>query len=128
MVAAAGHSRPDGHSAQSVSALALTKLDVLDGFGTIQICTAYKCGHETLTEMPSDLAQLAACEPVYETLPGWDRPTAGVTRYADLPEAAKAYIARLEAVSGVPAAVLSTGSDRSHTIIRDNSVASSWLQ
>jgi adenylosuccinate synthase len=111
-----------------LDALALTKLDVLDGFKELQICTAYTCGGETLTEMPADLAQLAACVPVYETMPGWDKPTAGVTRYADLPDAAKAYIRRLEEVSGVPAAIVSTGSDRDHTIIRDNSVAANWLK
>jgi adenylosuccinate synthase len=108
--------------------LALTKMDVLDGFEELKICTAYKCGGETLQEMPADIAQLAACEPVYETIAGWDRPTAGITRYADLPEGAKAYIRRLEEVSGVPAAVISTGSDRSHTIVRDDSVAANWLK
>ena len=51
--------------------LALTKLDVLDGLERIEICTAYRCGSKTLTEFPSDLAQLAACQPVYEAMPGW---------------------------------------------------------
>ena len=111
-----------------LDAVALTKLDVLDGFEEIKICTAYKCGGETLTEMPADLAQLAACVPIYETMKGWDKPTAGVTKYDDLPAAAKAYISRLEEVSGVPAAIVSTGSDRDHTIIRDDSVASKWLK
>jgi adenylosuccinate synthase len=110
-----------------LDALALTKLDVLDGFKEIQICTAYRCAGETLTEMPGDLAQFAACEPVYETMPGWDRPTAGVTKFADLPAAAKAYVQRLEEVSGVPAAIISTGSDRDHTIIRNDSVAARWF-
>jgi adenylosuccinate synthase len=100
---------------------------VLDGFAELKICTAYRCGDETLTEMPSDLAKLAACVPVYETMPGWDRPTMGVTRYADLPEGARNYIRRLEEVSGVTAAIISTGSDREHTIIRNDSVASNWL-
>lgn len=111
-----------------LDAVALTKLDVLDGFEEIKICTAYKCGTETLTEMPSDLAQLAACVPIYETIQGWDKPTAGVTRFDDLPSAAKAYIRRLEEVSGVPAAIVSTGSDRDHTIIRNDSVAANWLK
>ena len=99
--------------------LAITKLDVLDGLNPLQICTAYKCGSETLTEMPSDLAQLAACEPVYETMPGWTEPTAGVIDYAKLPENAKKYISRLEETSGVEAAIISTGSDRTETIIRN---------
>ncbi len=72
-----------------------------------------------LTEMPGDIAQLAACEPVYERLPGWTKPTRGVTRFADLPEEAQRYIARLEETSGVPASIISTGSERDHTIVRD---------
>jgi adenylosuccinate synthase len=99
-------------------ALAITKLDVLDGLKEIQICTAYKCGSETLTEMPSEVGQLASCEPMYETLPGWTEPTAGVTEFNKLPEAAKKYIRRLEETSGVEAAIISTGSDRAETIIR----------
>ena len=63
-----------------LDALALTKLDVLDGLPELQVCTAYRCRGTTLTEMPGDLAQLAACEPVYETLPGWSAPTAGAAR------------------------------------------------
>ena len=111
-----------------LDALALTKLDVLDGFSEVKICTAYRCGSETLTEMPSDLAKLAACVPIYETMPGWDRPTMGVTKFGDLPEGARNYIKRLEQVSGVPAAIISTGSERDHTIVRDDSVAAAWLK
>ena len=111
-----------------LDALALTKLDVLDGFEEVKICNAYQCGDEVLTEMPGDVAKLAACVPIYESMPGWDRPTMGVTRYEDLPQGAKNYISRLEEVSGVPAAIISTGSDRDHTIIRNDSVASSWLK
>jgi adenylosuccinate synthase len=100
--------------------LALTKLDVLDGLERIDICTSYRCGGRTLTEFPSDVGQLAVCEPVYESMPGWTSPTAGVRTYAALPEAARAYIARLEEVSGVRAAIVSTGSERDDTIIRDD--------
>lgn len=101
-------------------ALAITKLDVLDGLDQVEICTAYRCGSETLTEMPSDLAQLAACEPIYETLPGWTQPTLGITDFDSLPEAARHYIRRLEETSGVQAAIISTGSDREHTVVRDS--------
>jgi adenylosuccinate synthase len=103
-----------------LDALALTKLDVLDGLDRIEVCTAYRCGSRTLTEFPSDLSQLAACEPVYESMPGWDAPTKGAKRFADLPENARRYIARLEQVSGVPAAIVSTGSDRDDTILRED--------
>jgi adenylosuccinate synthase len=99
--------------------LAVTKLDVLDGLEQIQICTAYRCGARTLTEFPSDVAQLAQCEPVYESMPGWSAPTAGVRSFDRLPQAAQRYIARLEDVSGVRAAIVSTGSERADTIVRD---------
>src|SRR5437667_1110897 len=103
-----------------LDALALTKLDVLDGLERIEICTSYRFGSRTLTEFPSDIAQLAACDPVYESMPGWSEPTRGVRRFADLPDAARRYVARLEEVSGVPAAIISTGSGREDTILREN--------
>jgi adenylosuccinate synthase len=99
--------------------LALTKLDVLDGLDRIEICTAYRLGTRTLTEFPTDVGQLAQCEPVYESLPGWAAPTKGIRRFEALPEAARRYIARLEEVSGVRAAIVSTGSERDDTIVRD---------
>jgi adenylosuccinate synthase len=101
-----------------LDALAITKLDVLDGLEQIDVCTAYRCRGTLLTEMPADVSQLSACEPVYETLPGWSAPTRGITRYDALPAEARAYIARLEAITGVPAGIVSTGSDRDHTIVR----------
>ena len=103
-----------------LDALALTKLDVLDGLPQVEICTSYSCGSRTLTEFPSDLAQLAACKPVYESMPGWTSPTKGARKWTDLPDAAQRYIARLEEVSGVQAAIISTGSERDDTIIRDD--------
>ena len=103
-----------------LDALALTKLDVLDGLDQVDICTAYTCGTRTLTEFPSDLAQLAACKPVYESMPGWTSPVRGARRWSDLPDAARRYIARLEEVSGVQAGIVSTGSERDDTIIRDD--------
>jgi adenylosuccinate synthase len=111
-----------------LDALALTKLDVLDGLPELQVCTSYRAKGATLTEMPGDVAQLAACEPVYESLPGWTAPTAGVRRFDDLPREAKAYIARLEEITGVPAAIISTGSAREDTIIRDDSIAAGWFK
>jgi adenylosuccinate synthase len=101
-----------------IDALALTKLDVLDGVETLEICTAYTCGSRTLTEFPSDLSQLAGSTPVYESMPGWKTPTKGVRRYEDLPDAARKYIARLEQVSGIRMAIVSTGSERDDTILR----------
>jgi adenylosuccinate synthase len=106
-----------------LDALALTKLDVLDGLPELQVCAAYRCRGAILNEMPGDLAQLGACEPVYETLPGWTAPTRGVRRFEDLPRDARAYIARLEEITGVPAALVSTGSAREDTILREGFLA-----
>ena len=103
-----------------LDALALTKLDVLDDLEEVPICTAYRCAGRTLTDFPSDVTQLAACEPVYETMPGWSKPTKGLRRFAELPDAARRYVARLEEVSGVPAAIISTGSERDDTIVRED--------
>ena len=66
------------------------------------------------------MGQLGQCEPIYESMPGWSTPTKGIRRYEDLPENARNYVARLEVVSGVPAALISTGSERSDTILRDD--------
>jgi len=110
-----------------LDALALTKLDVLDGLPELQVCTSYRCRGIDLAEMPGDVAQLAACEPIYETLTGWRAPTAGVRRYADLPREAQRYVARLEEITGVPAAIISTGSAREDTIIRDDTVVGKWF-
>ena len=111
-----------------IDALALTKLDVLDGLDEIRICTGYRCGGQVLQEMPGETAQLASCEPVYESMPGWTAPTAGVTDYDALPPEARRYIARLEALCEVPAAVVSTGSDRADTIVRRDTIAAAWLR
>jgi adenylosuccinate synthase len=101
-----------------LDALALTKLDVLDGLPELQVCTGYRCNGTILTEMPGDHVQLAACESIYETLPGWTTPTQGLKDYDQLPREARSYVARLEEITGVPAAIVSTGSGRDQTILR----------
>ena len=106
--------------------IALTKLDVFDGLPEVQICTGYKAGH-LVTEFPADLRVLAAAEPVYETLPGWSTPTKGVKHFDQLPREARQYIRRLEEVSGVECAIISTGSDRADTIIKPGSVVERWI-
>ena len=111
-----------------LDALALTKLDVLDGLPELQVCTGYRLRGAVIEDMPGDLAQFSACEPIYETIAGWSQPTAGVRKYEALPAEARAYITRIEEITGVPAAVLSTGSAREDTIIRDGSVAASWFR
>jgi len=110
-----------------LDALALTKLDVLDGLPEVLLCTGYKTASGTMSEFPADLRLLTAATPVYETMPGWSAPTKGATAIDQLPAEARRYIERLEAVSGVPCAIISTGSDRAETIVRSDSVVATWL-
>jgi len=111
-----------------LDAVALTKLDVLDGLPEVLICTGYKTqAGTTLTEFPADLRALSGAEPVYERMPGWSSPTKGATRFDDLPADAQRYIKRLEDVSGVDCAIISTGSDRRETIIKEGSLVERWL-
>jgi adenylosuccinate synthase len=111
-----------------LDALALTKLDVLDGLQEVLICTGYRANGTTITEFPADLRMLTGAEPVYETLPGWTAPSRGITEFAQLPAEARRYITRLEDVSGVPCAIISTGSDRTETIVRDDSAVERWFR
>ncbi|TCO76976.1 adenylosuccinate synthetase [Plasticicumulans lactativorans] len=101
----------------SISGLCVTKLDVLDGLETIKLCVAYRYAGQTLDVPPVGAEAFAACEPVYEEMPGWQQPTFGVTRYEDLPANARAYLKRIEAVTGVPVDMISTGPDRAETIV-----------
>ncbi len=110
-----------------VDALAVTKLDVLDGLEDVQICTAYRRAGKQIDEFPADAGVLAACEPVYETMPGWPSPTQGVRRESELSPQARDYVARLEQLAGVPAVILSTGSDRDDTILRADPPFDQWL-
>jgi adenylosuccinate synthase len=101
----------------SISSLCVTKLDVLDGFETIKVCTAYRIDGTTIEQPPLLPHRYPECEPVYETLPGWSGATAGVREFAKLPENARRYLARLEELSGVPIDIVSTGSERDDTIV-----------
>ena len=103
----------------SISGLCLTKLDVLDALPQIQVCTHYDMDGERLDVAPVGADELARCQPVYETLPGWQSDTVGITAYEQLPEKARAYIAYLENALGLPIAIVSTGPDRVHTIPRE---------
>jgi len=109
-------------------AIALTKLDVLDEFEEIRISTGYRCRGELLEGIPYGANVLAECEPVYETHPGWKVSTSRTTIFDDLPDAAKAYIRRVEELCGAPVALISTGPDRSETIIREDSPLSAWTK
>ena len=100
-----------------VTGLCVTKLDVMDGMTEVKLCTGYRLNGEVVDILPFGAEAVAACEPVYETMPGWNESTVGVTRYEDLPTNARAYLKRLEEVSGAPVAMVSTGPDREETIV-----------
>jgi adenylosuccinate synthase len=98
----------------------ITRLDVLDHLDSVSICVGYKLDGEIIDEPPGGVAALERCIPEYETLPGWDVPTAGVSEIADLPKNARAYVERLEELIGCSVDIISTGPHRDHTImVRD---------
>ncbi len=98
--------------------LVMTKLDVLDQFDEIPVCVAYRLGGREIDEMPATHRAMTAVEPVYEMLPGWRSPTAGLTRYEDLPPRARDYLNFLEERIGVEIGCISTGPEREQTIWR----------
>ncbi len=113
-----------------LDALAITKLDVLDSLDEIHICTHYDYRGERIDEFPGEISILAECEPVYETLPGWKQATEGTSRLEDLPAKARKYLDRLEDLSRTPIAMISTGPERSSTILDTGQAASGltrWL-
>jgi adenylosuccinate synthase len=100
-----------------VSGLCVTKLDVLDGFEQIRVCTAYRLHGETLDAPPLDAMSWSELEPVYESFPGWQGTSRGATSLEELPANARSYIEAMEALSGVPVHIVSTGPERSENII-----------
>ncbi|OBS30693.1 adenylosuccinate synthase [Tepidimonas fonticaldi] len=100
-----------------LSGLCITKLDVLDGLPELKLCVGYRLDGREIDLLPLGADEIARCEPIYETLPGWSEPTAGITRYEDLPANARRYLERIEATTGVPIHVISTSPDRDHTIL-----------
>lgn len=101
-----------------MTSMSLMLLDVLTGFEELKICTGYRYEGELITTYPSSLRVLEACEPVYETLPGWQEDLTGVERYEELPAEARAYVERIEEIVGVPIAMVSIGPARRQTLIR----------
>ncbi len=97
--------------------LAITNLDGLDGLDTIQICTAYTLRGKTIHYPPSTAADLAACVPVYETHQGWKQDLSGIRKFADLPPLAKAYLKRLEELTGARVSLVGIGPDREQTLV-----------
>jgi len=102
-----------------LTGICLTKLDVMDELAEVKVCTAYRYQGQLLDLPPASADEYSQCEPVYETLPGWQSSTVGIASWAALPKAAQEYIRFLEQVVGVPVTILSTGPDRAETLILD---------
>ena len=100
-----------------ITGMALTKLDVLDGFDVLKICVGYDCRGERLDYFPSNAADQAKCTPIYEEMPGWSETTYGARSWAELPANAVKYIRRVEELTGIPVALLSTSPERDDTIL-----------
>jgi adenylosuccinate synthase len=100
-----------------VSGLCITKLDVLDGVESVKICVGYDIGGTLSEILPVGAEELARCVPVYEEMPGWQESTVGIREHDRLPKAARAYLARIEALCGVPIDLISTGPERDETIV-----------
>ena len=98
----------------------ITRLDVLDGFEKLKVCTGYNLDGEVLDEIPGGSAALEKCVPVYETLNGWDKPTAGMSDIAGLPKEAREYVDRLEELINCQVDIISTGPHRDQTIMPES--------
>jgi adenylosuccinate synthase len=100
--------------------MAITKLDVLSGLRTINLCTSYELDGRHVSELPDDPEDLGRVRPVYEMLPGWEDSLGAVRTYDELPVQAKRYVSRVEETSGVPVVCVSVGADRGETILLQN--------
>lgn len=100
-----------------LSGLCITKLDVLDGLQELLLCTGYELDGQHIDLLPMGADDIARCNPIYESMDGWTGSTFGITQYDDLPINARLYLQRIEHVTGVPVALVSTSPDRNHTIM-----------
>ncbi|MGJ4885499.1 MULTISPECIES: adenylosuccinate synthase [unclassified Bradyrhizobium] len=103
-----------------INGLALTKLDILDGFDTIDVCTGYRLDGKEIDHFPAGEGAQSRVEPIYETIEGWKQPTANARSWADLPAQAIKYVRRIEELVGCPIALLSTSPEREDTILVQN--------
>ena len=102
----------------SLTEIALTKLDVLDTFDEVKVCTGYSVNGEVIRHYPDRASVLADAVPVYETLPGWKCSTEGITTFADLPESAQKLVAIVERETGIPVSMVGTGPARDAMVVR----------
>jgi adenylosuccinate synthase len=103
-----------------IDGIALTKLDVLDGFPSLKVCIGYRLDGETLDHLPASQGAQARVEPIYEEIEGWSGSSAGARSWADLPAQAIKYVRRIEELIGAPVALLSTSPERNDTILVQN--------
>src|SRR6266702_180998 len=103
-----------------INGLALTKLDILDGFDSIEVCVGYRLDGKEIDYFPAGEGAQARVEPIWETIEGWKEPTAGARSWADLPAQAIKYVRRIEELVGCPVALLSTSPEREDTILVKN--------
>jgi adenylosuccinate synthase len=101
-----------------LTSLALNKLDVLSGLREVPVATAYRIDGKLTHDFPMTHGELARAEPVYEPLPGWEEPLTECRGFGDLPDGARRYVERVEALAGVPVGLISVGPDRDQTIAR----------
>ncbi|HEY5975425.1 MAG TPA: adenylosuccinate synthetase, partial [Geobacteraceae bacterium] len=99
-----------------LTGIALTKLDVLNDFDTVRICTGYEYNGQRIEEIPAKLEVFANCKPIYEEMPGWKSDICGIRTFTDLPENARNYVKRLEELAGCPIVLVSVGPRRDQTI------------
>lgn len=102
----------------SLTEIALTKLDVLDTFEEVKVCVAYKINGEIVRNYPDTVERLASVEPVYETLSGWNSSTEGITNFSSLPASAQALVAIVERETGIPVSMVGTGPARDSMVVR----------
>jgi adenylosuccinate synthase len=102
----------------SLTDIALTKLDVLDTFDEVKVCVAYRINGEVIRQYPDTVERLAEVEPVWETLPGWKSSTEGITSFDALPESARALVAIVERETGIPVSMVGTGPSRDAMVVR----------
>ena len=111
-VAARYSTRVNGYTSSVI-----TRLDVLDDFDEIKVCVGYRLDGEIIDDIPGGISALERCIPIYESHPGWDKPTAGLSDIKDLPSNARSYIGRLEELINCPVGIISTGPHRDETIM-----------
>ena len=103
----------------SLTGIAITRLDVLDTFPALKVCVGYQIDGKSIDYFPASVNTLNQCQPIYEELPGWQSPTSHIRSYEELPAQAKNYIAKLEELVSCPVNIISVGAEREQTIYKD---------